>query len=453
MSKTDQSMMERREQNIPSSIVSQNPLFIEESQGSLIKDTQGGTFIDFASGIGVNNVGSCHPAVVKAVQMQAEKCIHACFHVMMYESYIELAEKLNALVPISGHVKTMLANSGAEAVENAVKIARCYTKKRAVICFDNAFHGRTMLTMTMTSKIRPNKMHTGAWAPGIFRVHFPYCFRCPWNLAMPSCNMHCGRDYFENYVFKYQVDPEETAAIILEPVQGEGGFIPVPPGYLAQLRELCDKYNIVLIYDEIQSGFGRSGKMFASEHFMPEEGRGESAEPDMPEEGRGESAEPDIMVMAKSLGGGMPISAVTGRARMMDSVPAGGLGGTYGGNPVACAAALAVISLFESEDLLGKARRMGDIISVRLKAMEERFDFIGDVRGLGAMLALELVKDGISPDGKRAGEFVKLCREKGLIILACGTFKNNIRLLPPLTIGTDTLEEGLTIMEEAFSQI
>jgi len=434
MSHKTELLIERRDKSIPASIANLNPLFIETGKGAQIIDAEGRRFIDFASGIGVNNIGNCHPTVVKAIQEQAEKCIHACFHVMMYESYVELAEKLNTLVPISGEVKTMFANSGSEAVENAIKIARCHTKKRAVICFDNAFHGRTMLTMTMTSKIRPNKMNTGAWAPGIFRVHFPYCFRCPWNLTQPSCNMYCGKDYFENYVFKFQVDPEDTAAIILEPVQGEGGFIPVPEGYLSHLREICDRNNIVLIYDEIQSGFGRTAKMFAADHFK---------------------AEPDIMVMAKSLGGGLPISAITGKAPMMDSVPLGGLGGTYGGNPVACASALAVLSLFESEDLLKEAEIRADIISSRLIAFKEKFAIIGDVRGLGAMRAIEFVKDRTScePDAKRAGHFVKGCRDEGLLILACGTFKNNVRLLPPINIDLATLEEGLSIMEETLSEI
>lgn len=434
MTSRTQSLIDRKNAGIPKAIASLNPLFIDASSGTELVDVEGQSFIDFASGIGVNSVGNCHPEVSAAIRKQADRFIHSCFHVMMYESYVELAEKLNNLVPVTGEAKTMFANSGAEAVENAIKIARCHTKRRAVICFDNAFHGRTMLTMTMTSKIRPNKTNTGAWAPDIYRVHFPYCFRCPWNLKAPSCNMACGESYFETYVFKYLVDPLDTAAIILEPVQGEGGFIPVPEGYLAQLRSVCDRHGITLILDEIQSGFGRTAAMFAADHF---------------------GVKPDIMVMAKALGGGMPISAVTGNAQIMDSVPVGGLGGTYGGNPVACAAALAVLGLFENSDLLQQAARTGQVIQERFNRFKEQFDCVGDVRGLGAMLALELVQGNgsLEPAGDKAGRFVQLCRENGLILLACGTFKNNIRMLVPLSVEPDILNRGLDIMEACLKQL
>lgn len=436
MGKLTQSLIERKKASVPNAIANLNPLFIRESHGAEIVDVEGNRFIDFTSGIGVNNVGNSHPEVVKAIKDQADKFLHSCFHVVMYEGYVELAEKLNKLVPVGGPAKTMFANSGAEAVENAIKIARSHTKKRSVICFDNAFHGRTMLTMTMTSKIRPNKTNTGAWAPGIFRVHFPHCFRCPWNLKKSSCNLYCAKAYFEEYVFKYQVDPDDTAAIILEPVQGEGGFIPVPHGYLGKLREICDAHNIVLIYDEIQSGFGRTGKFFAADHF---------------------DAAPDILVSAKSLGGGLPISAVTGKTSIMDSegVAIGALGGTYGGNPVACAAALAVLSIFENENLLEKAVERGKIIQGRFLEFKEKFDFIGDVRGVGPMQAMEIVKDRstLAPDGDRTGRFVKACRERGLLILSCGTFKNNIRMLVSLGVELDLLYKGLDIMEQAFSEI
>jgi 4-aminobutyrate aminotransferase / (S)-3-amino-2-methylpropionate transaminase / 5-aminovalerate transaminase len=433
---TDQTadLILRRQKSVPSAIANMNPVFIESGSNANVRGLDGKTYIDFASGIGVNNLGNTHPEVVRAIRDQAGKFVHACFHVLMYEPYVALAEKLNALVPVTGTPKTMLANSGAEAVENAVKIARSYTRKRAVICFDNAFHGRTMLTMTMTSKIRPNKTDTGAWAPGIFRVHFPYCFRCPWNLTPDSCKMACGESYFEKYVFKFLVDPDDTAAIILEPVQGEGGFIPVPPGYLEQLRAVCDRHHIVLIFDEIQSGFGRTSKMFAADHF---------------------NVKPDIMTLAKSMGGGLPISAVTGNGKIMDSVAAGGLGGTYGGNPVACAAALAVLDVFDTEDILDRAVTLGEVIRERFRAFKKQFDCIGDVRGLGAMQAIEIVKGAgsMEPDGEKAGRFIRACRDRGLLILACGTFKNNIRMLMPLTIEPEMLEKGLDIMEQAFSDI
>ncbi len=426
------SWIQRRNDSIPAAIANMTPLFIESGTNARVRDIEGNTYLDFASGIGVNNLGHCHERVVAAIREQSEQYLHACFHVMMYTPYVRLAEKLNALVPVTGTPKTMLANSGAEAVENAVKIARAHTRKRAVVCFDNAFHGRTMLTMTMTSKIRPNKVNTGAWAPGIYRIHFPYCYRCPWNLEYGSCGMACGASYFENYVFKYQVDPEDTAAIILEPVQGEGGFVPVPPGYLEQVRQVCDRHNIVLIFDEIQSGFGRTARMFAAEHY---------------------GVSPDIMTMAKSLGGGLPISAVTGNSDMMDSVATGGLGGTYGGNPVACAAALAVLETFEQTDILARASDIGDTVRTALLKLKDSFECIGDVRGLGAMMAMEIIKkDGtMEPDGETAGAVVRHCRENGLLVLSCGTFKNNIRLLMPLTIEQKELERGLDIISTAVA--
>ncbi|MFH1157253.1 MAG: aspartate aminotransferase family protein [Pseudomonadota bacterium] len=433
MTTLTQKLIQRKNDCLPQAIASLNPLFVSKAAGAELTDVDGNTYIDFVSGIGVNAVGNCHPRVVKAIRDQAGDFVHTCFHVMMYEPYIQLAEALNRLVPIDGPAKTMFANSGAEAVENAVKIARCHTRKRSLICYDNAFHGRTMLTMTMTSKIRPNKMNTGAWAPGVVRIHFPYCFRCPWNLKRSSCGMACGREYFEHYVFKFLVDPEETAAIVIEPVQGEGGFIPVPEGYLPQVRDVCDRHNIVLIYDEIQSGFGRTSKMFAAEHF---------------------NVYPDIMVMAKSMGGGMPISAVTGKAGIMDSVPVGGLGGTYGGNPVACAAALAVLEVFETENLLDQAQERGIIIQERLAGFKRAFPFIGDVRGLGPMQAMEMVTDpdSLQPDEDRVGRFVTACREGGLLLLSCGTFKNCIRILIPLAIDRATLTRGLDIMESALGR-
>ncbi len=434
MSRVSSSLAERRQQNIPRGVATMHPLFLSEAGGALVRDTEGKEYIDFLSGIGVNNVGHTHPKVASAIRAQSEKYLHTCFHTLMYEPYIEVAERLNGIVPVRGEAKTMLANSGAEAVENAVKIARAHTGRPAVICFDNAFHGRTMLTMTMTSKIRPNKTRTGAWAPFVYRAHFPYCYRCPWNLVPETCGLPCAESYFEKDIFKFQVDPGETAAVVIEPVQGEGGFIPMPEGYLAALRKLCDARSILLIMDEIQSGFGRSGKMFATEYS---------------------GVEPDIMVTAKALGGGMPLSAVTGSAEIMDSVAVGGLGGTYGGNPVCCASALAVMDIFEEEKILEKSLAMGKVLKDRFDLFEEKYPLVGNARGLGPMVALELIQDPETrePYPEAATELVGFCRDNGLLVMACGTFGNNIRLLPPLNIDPSILEKGLAILEKGLSRI
>ena len=346
------------------------------AEGAVVWDAEGREYIDFAGGIGVNNVGHRHPQVVAAIKDQVDKYLHGCFHVAIYEPYVALAEKLNALAPCRGEKKTMFANSGAEAVENAVKIARYATGRPGVVCFEGAFHGRTLLTMGLTSKVVPYKYKLGAaQLPGIFRAQYPYCYRCPWGKEYPACGLHCGRSYFEGEFFKYHVHPDEVAAIILEPIQGEGGFIVPPPEYLGQLRELCDEHGIVLIADEVQSGIGRTGKMFALDHF---------------------GVKADIVTMAKSLGGGMPLSAVTGTAELMDSVHPGGLGGTYSGNPVACAAGLAVLEAIEQGGLLAKGEELGLKVREALLQLQARYPFIGQVRGLGPMLAMELVEDPAS---------------------------------------------------------
>ena len=358
MSTLTEHLAERRNRHVPRGVGNLNPLFIAKAEGALLTDVDGREYIDFAGGIGVNNVGHRHPKVLAAIQEQLQAYVHPCFHVMMYEPYVQLAERLNQIVPCRGEKKTMFANSGAESVENAVKIARYHTRRAGVIAFDNAFHGRTLLTMTLTSKVRPYKLHLGALAPGIFRAHFPYCYRCPWGLTYPSCHVPCGEEYFEGDFFKHQVDPEEVAAIILEPVQGEGGFITPPLEYLAQIRRVCDRHGILLIIDEVQTGFGRTGKLFASEHF---------------------GVEADIMTSAKSLAGGLPLGAITGTATIMDSVHPGGLGGTYAGNPLACRAALAVLEVIEEEKLLPKSEELGRRVRAELTSLSGRYQIIGDV--------------------------------------------------------------------------
>jgi 4-aminobutyrate aminotransferase/(S)-3-amino-2-methylpropionate transaminase len=428
---TDQ-LREWRDRNVPRGVGNLNPIFVAKAEGALLTDVDGREYIDFAGGIGVNNVGHRHPAVLAAIREQLDAYVHPCFHVAMYEPYVRLAERLNRLVPCRGTRKTMFVNSGAEAVENAVKIARYHTRRSGIVCFDNAFHGRTLLTMTLTSKVRPYKLHLGADAPGVFRAHFPYCYRCPWGRTQPGCAGCCGEAYFEQDFFKHVVDPEEVAAIILEPVQGEGGFITPPPEYLGQVRRVCDRHGILLIVDEVQTGFGRTGKLFALEHS---------------------GVEADIITSAKSLAAGLPLGAVTGTAEIMDSVHVGGLGGTYGGNPVACCAALAVLDVIEKDGLVARAAELGRTVRKALEGFASRYPVIGEVRGLGAMLALELVKDRETrePAAEAAKKLTAYCREHGLIILDCGTLGNNIRTLMPLTITPEQLAKGLAILEDGLS--
>ena len=427
--------IQRRERSVPKGIGNISPFFIAQAQGSSLVDIEGREFIDFAGGIGVLNVGHRHPRVVEAVKSQAEKFLHACFHVMMYEPYIELAEKLNQIVPCRGQKKTMLATSGAEAVENAVKIARYHTGRSGVVAFSNAFHGRTYLGMALTSKVRPYKYKLGAVnAPGIFRAEFPYCYRCPWGKEHPGCGLFCAEEYFEQDFFKHYADPEEIAAVIVEPVQGEGGFITPPPEYLPRLREICDRHGILLIADEIQTGFGRTGKMFACEHS---------------------GLEADLITSAKSLAGGLPLSAVTGTAEIMDSVHVGGLGGTYGGNPLACQAALAVLAVMEEENIVAQGAALGRKVRAELDKLAQEFPLIGQVRGLGAMLALELVKDRKTkePAPEQTKALVNFCHSEGLIILDCGTLANNIRMLMPLTIAQEQVDRALEIIRRGLAKV
>ncbi len=425
----------KRQQAVPRGVGNLTPVVMARSEGALVWDPEGRRYIDFAGGIGVNNVGHRHPRVVAAIKEQADRYLHGCFHVSIYQPYLELAQRLNQLVPCRGEKKTMFANSGAEAVENAVKIARYATGRPGVVCFEGAFHGRTLLAMALTSKVMPYKYKLGAaGVAGIYRAPYPYCYRCPWGRNYPDCGVYCGSSYFENEFFKYQVHPEEVAAIILEPVLGEGGFIVPPPEYLGQLRELCDRHGIVLIADEVQTGIGRTGRMFALEHS---------------------GVEADIVTTGKSLGGGLPLSGITGSAPIMDSVHPGGLGGTYGGNPLACAAGLAVLDLMEQEHLLARGAELGTKVRKALLEMQERYSCIGQVRGLGPMLALELVRDRESkePAPELAKQLTAHCHEQGLLILDCGTLGNNLRTLMPLVISDQQLEQGLDILEQGLGRL
>ncbi len=427
-------LMERRHKAVTSGVGIATPMFAEEAKGALLTDVDGNTFIDFGGGIGVMNIGHANSRVVEAVREKAGQVTHTCFYVTEYEEYIELAERLNALVPGDFEKRSFFVNSGAEAVENAVKIARYYTGRPGVIAFENSFHGRTMLAMTLTGKTDPYKKGFGPFVPEVYRVPSPYTYRCP---AGRDCSGGCQGDCFGSIekAFVSTVHPSSVAAIIVEPVSGEGGFIPFPDFYLRQLRELCDEHGIVMIVDEVQTGFGRTGKMFAIEHS---------------------GVEPDIMTTAKSMGGGLPIAGVTGRAEIMDSVHAGGLGTTYGGNPIACAAALAVLDTFEEEDLLTQANALGEKVMSAMRDIQERHpDFVGDVRGLGPMAAMEFVTDAASktPDKERNAKIVQAALQEGLLLLTAGQYSNCIRTLMPLNIADDELEEGLAILGRAVDSV
>ena len=428
----NQELLEKRNQHVPQGPFNTTTAFIKEARGAIMVDVDGRELIDFAGGIGVNNVGHCHPKVVAAIQDQAAKCIHSCFHVAMYEAYVDLAARLNDLAPGDFAKMTMFANSGAEAVENAVKVARYATKRPAIIAFENGFHGRTLMGMTLTSKVKPYKFGFGPFAPEVYRMPYAYCYRCPFGLKYPSCEAACA-DHLEEF-FVNHVAAEQTAAVIAEPIQGEGGFITPPIEYFPKLKSICEKYGIALIIDEVQSGAGRTGKFFAIDHW---------------------NVVPDVITLAKSFAGGMPLSAVIGRVDMMNAAHVGGLGGTYSGNPVSCRAALAVLEILFEDRLLEKSVQLGETLLARFTAMQERYEIIGDVRGKGPMLAMELVDDRESkqPATDKAKALVSRCFEKGLILLSCGNFGNVIRTLMPLVITDEELDKGLAILEESLEEV
>ncbi len=419
----------RRERAVAKGVANIHPIVTARASGAIIEDVDGNRLIDFATGIAVLNVGHTAPEVVAAAQRQLELDTHTCFHVTANEPYIELAERLNAITPGSFEKRTMFANSGAEAVENAIKIARHATGRPAVVTFDHAFHGRTLLAMSLTAKVMPYKQGFGPFAPEIYRLPFAYPYRCPTGGTYEGCAESCLA-YALDEMHKH-IGEGNIAAVIVEPIQGEGGFIVPAPGFMRGLADFCREHDIVFIADEIQSGMGRAGRWFAIED---------------------EGVVPDIVTSAKSLGGGLPISAVTGRADLMDAVHVGGLGGTYGGNPVAAAAALAVLDKIDRENLLERSRKIGDTIMARLREMRSRYQIVGDVRGRGAMTAVELVADRDTKepiDGPTGTGIVQRCLRNGLVVLKAGTYDNVIRLLPPITIDEALLEDGLSVFDGA----
>jgi 4-aminobutyrate aminotransferase / (S)-3-amino-2-methylpropionate transaminase / 5-aminovalerate transaminase len=420
-----QEILERKQRVIsdPKSIYL--PVVVAEAHGSTITDVDGNVFIDFTGGVGVLNVGHTHPRVVQAVQEQAAKFIHTDFTIVPYEVYVELAERLLPYAPFSGPAKAAFFNAGTEAVENAVKFARAYTGRPALIGFEGAFHGRTLLSLSLTSKTHPYKAGLGPFAPEVYRVPFPYEYR--------GVSARAALDALER-AFQTLVAPEDVAAIVLEPVLGEGGFVPAPQEFVEGLRAICDREGIVLVADEVQTGFGRTGRMFAMEHY---------------------GVEPDLMTVAKSIAAGLPLSGVLGKREIMDAPGPGAVGGTYVGNPVAQAAALAVLDVFEEEGLVDRAQRIGETIRGRMTAWQERYPAIGDVRGLGAMLAIELVEDPRTrePSPQLATRVAEAAAERGLLLLKAGVRGNCIRVLCPLVIGDGELDEALGAWEDALDAV
>jgi 4-aminobutyrate aminotransferase / (S)-3-amino-2-methylpropionate transaminase / 5-aminovalerate transaminase len=424
-----QELLARKTAAVANGVGTVMPVFAARAGGGVVEDVDGNSLIDFGSGIAVTSVGSSAEAVVRRATAQLADFTHTCFMVTPYEGYVQVCEELAALTPGDHPKKSALFNSGAEAVENAVKIARAYTKRQAVVVFDHGYHGRTNLTMALTAKNMPYKHGFGPFAPEVYRVPVAYPYRWP---TGPD---HCAGEAAAQAIdmITKQVGPDNVAAIIIEPVLGEGGFIEPAPGFLPKIAAFARANGIVFVADEIQSGFCRTGQWFASEH---------------------ENLVPDLITTAKGIAGGLPLAAVTGRAEIMDAAHSGGLGGTYGGNPVACAAALGAIETMRELDLNTKAQRIEHIMKTRLAALQDKHDIIGDLRGRGAMIAIELVKSGTKdPNPEATAAVAKACHAAGLLVLTCGTYGNVLRFLPPLVIGDELLNEGLDILEEAFGRL
>lgn len=420
-------LAERRRAAVAPGVGSVLPVQVTDAAGGVIMDADGNTFIDFASGIAVTSVGNANPRVVERVKAQAERFTHTCFMVAPYESYVAVCENLNRITPGDHEKRSILVNSGAEAVENAVKIARYATGRQAVVVFDHGYHGRTLLTMTLTAKNMPYKHGFGPYAPEVYRMPLAYPYR--WPTGPDDCGPEAAAQAIDQIT--KQIGPENLAAVLVEPILGEGGFIEPAPGFLPALAGFCRASGALFVADEVQTGFARTGDLFACEH---------------------EGIVPDLVATAKGIAGGLPLAAVTGRAEVMDVVHGGGLGGTFGGNPLACEAALAVLEEILERDLVGHARRIGGVMLPRLRAMAERFPAIGDVRGRGAMVAIELVRPGTKePDSDLTAEIARRCHARGLLVLTAGTYGNVLRFLPPLVIPGHLLTEGLDVLEEAFA--
>src|SRR6266536_1253808 len=422
----------RREIAVPRGLSHGTPVYVARAQDAWIEDVDGNRFLDFAGGIGCLNVGHRNPAVTSAIGSQLENFLHTCVQVTPYENYVRLAERLNQITPGKFPKKTLLLNTGAEAVENSIKIARAHTGRSSVIAFEDAFHGRTMMALALTSKTHPYKAGFAPFPSDVYQVPYAYCYRCSYSLQYPSCDVFCARHLEDT--FKRVVAAEDVAAVIAEPVLGEGGFVTPPPEFLRIVLDICHKHGVLFIADEVQSGFGRTGKMFACEHY---------------------GIEPDMVVTAKSLGGGLPLAAVTGRAEVMDAPGPGGLGGTFAGNPLSCAAANAVLDVFQDGGLLARAKAIGEHFDRRAKDWAARFELIGDSRGLGAMRAIELVKsrETREPAAEETREITQYCYEHGLITITAGSYANVIRMLVPLVITDEQMDEALDVLENAIASV
>jgi 4-aminobutyrate aminotransferase / (S)-3-amino-2-methylpropionate transaminase / 5-aminovalerate transaminase len=415
----------RKERLIAEPLSLVHPIVAAEARGATLTDVDGNTYIDFTGGVGCLNVGHSHPRVVEAAQEQLARFTHTDFTIIPYETYVDLADRMIGISPVKPPAKAAFFNAGTEAIENSIKFARTYTKRPAVIVFEGAFHGRTLLAMTMTSKTHPYKAGLGPFAPEVYRVPYPYSYRGPdTESALEALRR----------AFLTQVAPESVAAIVMEPVLGEGGFVVAPTEFVRGVREICDEHGIVFIVDEVQTGYGRTGRMWAIEHH---------------------DVQPDLMVVAKSIAGGLPLSAVIGNAEIMDAPPDSSIGGTYVGNPVAQAAALAVLDVFEEEGLVERAAAIGDVIRGRMEAWQGRWPAIGDVRGLGAMLAIELVQDASTkePDADRASAVVEHAARNGLLLVKSGVYGNCIRVLTPLVVTDAELDEALEVWEQALEAV
>ncbi|UYX54718.1 4-aminobutyrate--2-oxoglutarate transaminase [Bacillus thuringiensis] len=426
-----QVLQKRYEEAVPKGIYHLTPLYVKEARGAIITDVDGNQFIDFAGGIGMQNVGHCHPKVVRAVQKQAESFIHPCFHVTPYENYITLAEKINEKVPGTSKKKTMFANSGAEAIENAVKIARKVTGRRKVISFERGFHGRTLMTMSLSTKENPYKAGFGPFVSDMHILPYPYYYRAEEGVSPEEVD---SQVIYQFEKFLEEVSPEQVAAIVMEPVQGEGGFIVPSISFVKRLREICNQYGILMIMDEVQTGFGRTGKWFATEHFH---------------------IEPDIMTLSKSIAGGLPLSAIVGRAELMDIPGRGQIGGTFAGSPLSCAAGLAVFEIMEEENLVERAQQIGNRIMSHLHQMQLKYEVIGDVRGIGAMVGMELVTNRITkePAKELTVKLIEDFWKNGLISIGAGIFDNVLRFLPPLVISNEEIDKGFEIINQSFKEM
>ena len=425
-------LSERRSKAVPRGLSHATPIYVAKTEGAILEDVDGNRYIDLAGGIGCLNTGHRAPGVLTAIERQLDKFLNTCVQVTPYECYVRLAERLNEITPGKFPKKTLFVNTGAEAVENAVKIARAATGRPGIIAFEDAFHGRTMMALSLTSKTHPYKAGFQPFPGEVYRIPFAYCYRCSYSLTYPSCDLYCARHLEDT--FKRVVAAEGVAAVIAEPILGEGGFVAPPLDYFRTLVDICHKHGVLFIADEIQSGFGRTGALFASERY---------------------GIEPDILVTAKSIGGGLPLGAITGRAEIMDAPGPGGLGGTFAGNPVACEAALAVLDMFEQQDLNARAQSLGDHFQKRAREWQKRWPLIGEVRGLGAMQAVELVQsqDKREPASEETKQVTQYCYEHGVITISAGSYGNVIRLLMPLVITDAQMDEALDVLEGAFKAV